>query len=49
MMQKQDTYAMMLELFAEGKSDEEVATATGWELEAVLTIRQELEYAYLVH
>ena len=45
----QDTYAKMLEMFAEGKSDEEVAAATDWEVEAVLTIRQELEYAYLVH
>ena len=39
-----DPYTMLLQMVAEGKSDEDVAKATGWPLDAVTTLREELEY-----
>lgn len=44
-----DSYTTLLKMIAEGKTDAEVAAATGWSEEAVLTLRQEIEYSLLVH
>lgn len=38
-----DPYAMLLQMVAEGRSDEEVAQVTGWPLDAVTTMREEIE------
>lgn len=45
----EDSYTMLLRMISEGKSDEEIAAVTGWPVDAVLTLRQELEYCLLVH
>lgn len=45
----EDSYTMLLKMIAEGKPDAEIAIATGWPVDAVQTLREELEYALLVH
>ena len=39
-----DTYTMLLQMIAEGKPDEQIASATGWPVDAVATLREEVEY-----
>lgn len=41
----EDCYARLLRMVAEGKSDEEVAHATGWPQDACAMIREELQCA----
>ncbi len=41
----EDCYARLLRMVAEGKSDAEIADATGWPQDACAMIREELQYA----
>lgn len=41
----EDCYARLLKMVADGKSDAEVAAATGWPQDACAMIREELESA----
>lgn len=39
-----DPYTMLLQMIAEGKPDEAIAQAVGWPVDAVATLREEVEY-----
>jgi uncharacterized membrane protein len=41
----EDCYARLMRMVAEGKSDAEVAAATGWPQDACAMIREELQCA----
>lgn len=39
-----DPYSMLLQMIADGKPDDEIAKVTGWPVDAVATLREEVEY-----